>query len=210
MIKLILLGPPGSGKGTQAKMISEEYKIPHISTGNILRQMGNQDGELATGFLFDDKFVNEIVDRRLKESDCSNGYILDGYPRNINQAMMHGNNLEIVFLLNIALNDAVSRLINRTICSNCYTSHNDTYSTLVPLVPGVCNKCKGKLIKRIDDNPDTIKIRFNEYIAKTAPLIAYYKKEGHLYEIDSSINPNHTFAQIKTIIDNYYELIVEK
>lgn len=211
MIGIILLGPPGSGKGTQAEQISKEYGIPHISTGNMLREMGAQAKDLSTGILFDDNFMKKIVDNRISQLDCENGYILDGYPRTVNQAKMHGDReLEIVMLLNTPIEIAINRLMGRFVCSKCQASYNETFETLRPKVDGVCNKCSGKLVKRVDDTLDTVMTRFNEYMSKTEPLIAYYREKGKLYEIDSSINPNRTYNQITEILNNYIKSVRHK
>ena len=189
--RVVLLGAPGAGKGTQAKMLIDKYKIPQISTGDILRKAvadGTPLGKEAKvimdqGGLVSDKIVLGLVEERLKQPDCKNGFILDGFPRNTVQAesldkMLAGMNLPLTVALNIDvdLNDLLKRLTGRRTCKNCGQMYNIYFSP--PKKEGVCDKCGGPLFQRDDDREETIKKRLDVYQKQTAPLIDYYSRKN--------------------------------
>jgi len=188
--RVVLLGAPGAGKGTQAKMLIDKYKIPQISTGDILRKAvadGTPLGKEAKvimdqGGLVSDKIVLGLVEERLKQPDCKNGFILDGFPRNTVQAesldkMLAAMNMQLTVALNIDvdLNDLLKRLTGRRTCKNCGQMYNIYFSP--PKKEGVCDKCGGPLFQRDDDKEETIKKRLDVYQQQTAPLIDYYSKK---------------------------------
>ncbi|MDP4133131.1 MAG: adenylate kinase [Bacillota bacterium] len=188
-MKLILLGPPGAGKGTQAEFLSERFGIPAISTGAIIRDViasGSDEGKaikerIDSGNLLSDETVVEMVKNRLTKEDCKNGFMLDGFPRTINQAKAL-DDMEIVIdkVLSIELSDEeiIKRLSGRRECKNCRASYHVEDNP--PKKPGVCDRCGGELIIRADDNPETIKNRLSVYYESTEPLKSYYEKKGLL------------------------------
>jgi adenylate kinase len=188
--RVVLLGAPGAGKGTQAKMLIERFKIPQISTGDILRKAvadGTPLGKEAkvimdSGGLVSDKIVLGLVEERIKQPDCKGGFILDGFPRNTVQAealdkILSGMNMPLTVALNIDvdLNDLLKRLTGRRTCKSCQQMYNIYFSPSKK--EGVCDKCGGALFQRDDDKEATIKKRLDVYQQQTAPLIDYYSKK---------------------------------
>ncbi len=196
-MRLILLGPPGAGKGTQAEFIIDNFDIPHISTGDIFRKNIKEGTELGTraksfmdqGKLVPDSLVVEIVEDRLKESDCKNGFLLDGFPRTVVQAeeldkVLEAMSVDLDAVINIKVNPEmlVARAIGRRICRNCGATYHVVNNP--PKQEGVCDKCGGELYQRSDDVEETVKNRINVYIEETSPLIQYYDKRGKLVDIE--------------------------
>ncbi|MBE6808723.1 MAG: adenylate kinase [Ruminococcaceae bacterium] len=188
-MKLILLGAPGAGKGTQAEVISEKYNILTISTGNIIRaalKNGTEMGLKAksyidAGNLVPDDVVIGIIKERLAESDCQNGYILDGFPRTIPQAEALdelGFDIDAALSIEVADEEIVKRMSGRRVCEKCGASYHTEYKK--PAVEGKCNFCDGALVIRKDDEPETVKNRLNVYHEQTEPLKDYYKSCGKL------------------------------
>jgi len=188
-MKLILLGAPGAGKGTQAEKICEKYNIPAISTGNIIRaalangtEMGlKAKSYMDAGQLVPDEVVIGIIQDRLKEDDCKNGFILDGFPRTIPQAeALETMGIEIDKVVDIEVPDEkiTARLSGRRVCEKCANSYHMIYK--FPKVEGICDACGGKLIQRKDDAPETVQARLVEYHAMTEPLKDFYEKLGKL------------------------------
>ena len=196
-MKLVLLGAPGVGKGVQGKLIKEKYNIPKISTGDILREAiknSTQEGKeaeayLHSGKLVPDSLINNIVEKRLKNDDCKDGFILDGYPRTIPQAEFlaknfseNNINLDNVLSIEVGENKIIERLSNRRICLSCgelYNMINDP-----PPENGLCRICEGEVIQRDDDKLETITKRIKIYNRDTKPLKLFYKNAGLLVEID--------------------------
>lgn len=196
-MRLILLGPPGAGKGTQAEFIVDQYQIPHISTGDIFRKNIKEGTELGLraksyidqGALVPDSLVVEIVEARLKEADCHGGFLLDGFPRTVFQAeeldkVLERMGVDLTAVLNIKVDPEllVSRAVGRRICRSCgatYHIHNNPSR-----VDGVCDKCGGELYQRSDDIEETVANRINVYMNETSPLIHYYEVRGKLVNID--------------------------
>lgn len=196
-MRLILLGPPGAGKGTQAEFIVDQFKIPHISTGDIFRKNIKEGTELGVraktfmdkGELVPDSLVVEIVEARLKEADCNEGFLLDGFPRTVFQAeeldkVLEKMNEALTAVINIKVNPEllVSRAVGRRICRSCgatYHIKNNPSS-----MEGVCDKCEGELYQRSDDIEETVANRINVYMNETSPLIHYYQVRGKLVDID--------------------------
>ena len=196
-MKLILLGPPGAGKGTQAKMLTEKFSIPQISTGDILRAavkagtpMGRKAKEfMDAGGLVPDEVVVGIVRDRLQEADCGNGFILDGFPRTVAQADAlqtsleeMGKGLDRVISLAVDAEALVERLTGRRTCRQCGRGYHVTFDP--PRQAGVCDACGGDLFQRDDDREETIRKRLQVYEDQTAPLISYYRQAGVLMELD--------------------------
>ena len=198
-MKLILLGPPGVGKGTQARKLAEKYCIPQISTGDMLReafQKGNELGLKArsymdTGKLVPDNVVIGIVEERLRMNDCAGGWILDGFPRTIQQAgaldvMLKNNKSDIdhVFSLEVREDEVVKRISWRMSCESCQNTFNIYFSA--PKMDGVCDNCGGRLIQRSDDKEETVRERMRVYRENTEPLIRYYQDRGILKSVNAN------------------------
>ncbi len=192
-MKLILLGAPGAGKGTQAEIISEKYNIPTISTGNIIRaalKNGTEMGLKAksyidAGELVPDDVVIGIIKERLSESDCKDGYILDGFPRTIPQAEAldkMGFAIDAALSIEVADSEIVKRMSGRRVCEKCGASYHTEFKK--PDKEGVCNVCEGKLVTRKDDESETVKNRLNVYHEQTEPLKDYYKNCGKLITVE--------------------------
>lgn len=196
-MKLILLGPPGAGKGTQAKMLTERFDIPQIATGDILRaavQAGTELGRQAKSFmdaggLVPDEVVIGIVRERLQQADCGNGFILDGFPRTVAQAdalqgtlVAMGRQLDRVVSLTVDADALVERLTGRRTCRACGRGFHVTFDP--PRVAGRCDACAGELYQRDDDQEETIRRRLSVYAEQTSPLIDYYRVAGLLSELD--------------------------
>ena len=191
-MKLILLGAPGAGKGTQAEVISEKYNIPTISTGNIIRaalKNGTEMGLKAkayidSGRLVPDDVVISIIKDRLAEADCNNGFILDGFPRTIPQAEAldkMGVSVDAALSLEVSDRDIVKRMSGRRVCEKCGSSYHIEYKK--PNTDGVCDACGGALVIRKDDEPDTVIDRLDIYHKTTEPLKSYYKNQGKLITV---------------------------
>jgi adenylate kinase len=214
-MRIVLLGAPGAGKGTQAKMLIEKYKIPQISTGDILRKAvadGTPLGKEAKaimerGELVPDKIVLGLVQERLKQDDCKKGFILDGFPRNTIQAEALDKLLnDIKMPLDSALSvdvpkdDLMKRLTGRRTCKKCQQMYNIYYSPSKK--EGVCDKCGGELFQRGDDKEETIKKRLDVYDAQTAPLIDYYKKKGILKSVIGTGSIDEIFKKVCTLLES--------
>jgi adenylate kinase len=211
-LRIVLLGPPGAGKGTQAKALSEKLKIPHISTGDILRQNVSLDSELgrqAKGFmnrgeLVPDNLVTTMVIKRIDEADAQKGFILDGYPRNILQAesldeALHarGKNIDLVIYLDASEAIAIQRLSGRRVCSRC--GANFHIINMPPRLDSVCDNCAGKLYQRNDDKEETIKRRLKVYLEETASLIDYYQHKNNFHRISADEDAPVVFQRIVTL-----------
>lgn len=212
-MKIIMLGAPGAGKGTQAKKIAEVCNVPHISTGDIFRaniKNGTALGAKAKeymdkGLLVPDELVCDLVVDRIQQSDCENGYILDGFPRTIPQAEALTNALNAIgqkmdFAINIEVPDEniVQRMSGRRACVGCGATYHVVYNPTK--VEGVCDACGEALILRDDDKPETVKNRLNVYHDQTQPLIDYYTKEGILVEVDGTKAMDEVFSDILKVL----------
>ncbi len=213
-MKLVMLGAPGAGKGTQATLISQEYNVPHISTGDILREAVGQQTKLGmqakvymdAGKLVPDELVINIVKERLSQEDCKNGFILDGFPRTVMQAEVlqnvleqMNNRLSIVLDIEVDEDELVRRLTQRRQCRDCGEIYHLMYNP--PEAKGVCDSCKGQLYQRADDEESAIKKRLEEYSDKTQPLISYYKGLGLLRVIDGEQATDKVFSDIKNALE---------
>ena len=212
-MKIIMLGAPGAGKGSQASRIATEYQLPHISTGDIFRANLKEETELgkrAKSFMDkgelvpDDITIAMLLDRIHKE-DCKNGYILDGFPRTIPQAealkeALAKKNEKIDLALDVEATDEliIKRMAGRRTCPTCGAIYHIV--TLPPKTEGICDRCGADLIQRKDDNEETVKNRLKIYHEVTEPLISYYKKEGILEEIDGAEELDKVFEKVKRII----------
>jgi adenylate kinase len=197
-MNIILLGPPGSGKGTQAKRLEQTHGIVQLSTGDMLRATTASDSEFGrrvkaimdSGQLVPDAIIVEMINRRIVQPDCCNGFILDGFPRNVPQAealdamlAAHHLKLDHVILLEVDEAALIDRLSGRFTCAQCGASFHDRYSR--PRWDGVCDGCGGtEFIRRADDRPEAVKARFEVYRNQTAPILPYYRDRGILRRVD--------------------------
>lgn len=208
-MRIVLLGPPGAGKGTQAVRLVEKYNIPHISTGDIFRKNLKEKTELGLkakeymdkGLLVPDNLVVDIVKDRLMENDCNNGFLLDGFPRTVEQAEALEKELENLKInlngvINIEVKDEtlIDRLTGRLVCKSCGATYNAKFNK--PKKDKVCDICGGELYTREDDKEDTVKNRLKVYKNQTQPLIDYYEKKGMLTTIDGELGSDIVFVKI--------------
>ena len=210
-MKIILLGAPGSGKGTQGDLVTKTYGYPRISTGDLLREavsLGTALGQEAKaimerGDLVADDLVVRMVEERTTKPDCAVGYILDGFPRTINQARkldsIDQNHREVVIEIYLPDQVVVDRLSARRICSNCGTIYN--LLSNIPEAENVCDVCSGKLIRRDDDMPEVIQDRLKVYHEQTEPLVDYYKAKTNYYQINGEGIIEDIFARVREVLD---------
>ena len=209
MLRTILLGPPGAGKGTQAAKIVEKYHIPHISIGDIFRENiknGTELGKKAQeymnrGELVPDDLVIEIATTRLLADDCAEGFLLDGFPRTVYQAekldeflAAHGSKIDKVLDIAVEKEELMVRLTGRRVCKACGASYHVV--NIPPKKEGICDVCGGPLVQRADDNAETVANRIEVYEAQTMPLIEYYEKAGNIAHIDGATGLESVFADI--------------
>jgi adenylate kinase len=207
-MKIILLGPPGTGKGTQSELLTKKYGIPQISTGDILREAVKNNTELGKkvkkymdeGELVTDDIILDIVTVRIKESDCQKGFLLDGFPRTIPQAesLEKITNIDYVIEINTSDETIIKRLSNRRQCTKCGKIYG---IDIPPRVEGICNKCGGKLYQRDDDKEEAIINRLSIYRATTKPLINFYNLKGNLIKVNGDTNYKITFQEIIDLIE---------
>lgn len=212
-MKIIMLGAPGAGKGTQAKKIAEKYSIPHISTGDIFRvniKNGTELGKKAKtymeqGLLVPDELVVDLVVDRVKQDDCSNGYVLDGFPRTIPQAEALDKALAAMgeamdYAINVEVPDEniVRRMSGRRACVDCGATYHIVYAPTNE--ENICDNCHGELILREDDKPETVQKRLNVYHEQTQPLIDYYTEKNILVEVDGTVDIDEVFAAIVNVL----------
>ena len=212
-MKIIMLGAPGAGKGTQAKKIAEKYSIPHISTGDIFRANIKNNTELGQkaktymdkGELVPDELVVDLIMDRFKEADCANGYVLDGFPRTIPQAealdkalSVNGESVDYAVNVEVPDENIINRMSGRRACVGCGATYHIQFNA--PKVEGVCDTCGEKLILRDDDKPETVKNRLSVYHEQTQPLIDYYSKKGVLAEVDGTQAMDDVFNAIVNVL----------
>ena len=212
-MKVVMLGAPGAGKGTQAEMIADKYNVPHVSTGDIFRANIKEGTELGKeaqaymnkGLLVPDELTVKILLDRVAKDDCKNGYVLDGFPRTIAQAetldkALHELGDAIDFAINVDVPDEniVSRMSGRRACVDCGATYHIVH--IPPKAEGICDKCGKELILRDDDRPETISRRLDVYHEQTQPLIEFYDRKGVLKTIDGTVDMKEVFAAIVTIL----------
>ena len=213
MRDIILIAPPAAGKGTQAKLLSSKYQIPHISTGDLLRAATGELGDIVkktmeSGALVSDDLVLKLLEERITKEDCQNGYILDGFPRNVSQAESY---MKLLEKLNRPLGDVIyldaskevtqKRIVGRLTCPTCGAVYNDQIDESKPKKFGTCDKCNGPLSKRSDDNLETFEKRYQTFINETYPLVNYFKNKGKLFTVGSGISKERTLNEIEKIIN---------
>lgn len=213
-MKIIMLGAPGAGKGTQAKQIASKYSIPHISTGDIFRaniKNGTELGKKAKeymdqGALVPDELTCDLVMDRIQEDDCKNGFVLDGFPRTIPQAealtnalAKIGEKMEYAIDVDVPDENIVNRMGGRRACVNCGATYHIV--SIPPKKEGICDTCGSELILRDDDKPETVQKRLTVYHEQTQPLIDYYKGQGILHTVDGTVPMDEVFANIVSLLD---------
>ncbi len=212
-MKIIMLGAPGAGKGTQAKQIAEHYSIPHISTGDIFRaniKEGTDLGKKAKeymdkGALVPDELTCDLVMDRIAKDDCKNGFVLDGFPRTIPQAEAldkaleaTGQSMDYAIDVDVPDDNIIGRMSGRRACLNCGATYHIV--AIPPKVEGICDKCGEKLVQRDDDKEETVKNRLNVYHAQTQPLINFYQDKGILRTVDGTRPMDEVFSAIQAIL----------
>jgi adenylate kinase len=209
---IVMIGAPGAGKGTQARLLSERFGYPQISTGDILREMAQADTSLgkeiketqASGKLVSDQILAEVILNRTSREDCTNGFILDGYPRTLEQARnlegLAANQKKEVLLVRFGVQEEllIKRMAGRRICTKCGEIYN--INTRPPRRDGYCDLDGAPLMQRTDDTPETISRRFEAYRVATAPLVDYYRESGRLIEIDGDRQVEEIFKQLSDIV----------
>ena len=215
MKNIMFIAPPAAGKGTQAELVVAKYHIPHISTGDILREISKEDSEignyvaetLAGGKLVKDEITYQLIEKRLKEDDCKNGFIIDGFPRNINQAIEYDNILkklgyEVGNVISIVIDEKTleKRITGRRICEDCNAIYNINETSSAPQQESICDICGGKLYQRNDDNLEAFQTRYKMYQEKTAPIIEHHSKQGVLKEVNGNDTIENVFRKIDKII----------
>jgi adenylate kinase len=213
---LIFLGPPGAGKGTQARVVARELGIPHISTGDILREAARKKtglglaakAKMDKGELVPDDVISPIVEERLSQPDCREGAILDGFPRTIAQAQFLDGMLErtglgepLVLNIHVVADSVIKRLTGRRTCQTCGEIYNIYMNP--PRQDGICDKDGGRLIQRADDNEDSIRIRLRAYEEDTLPLIEYYQRKNALREVDGSGEPEVITGRLLSLVKTH-------
>ena len=203
--RILLLGPPGAGKGTQAKRLTDEYYLDHITTGDALRQNKDMETEYGTpgefmdaGELVPDPVVNEIVVAALADAD---GFVLDGYPRNLDQAefLSEETDLDHVVFLDVPEDELVDRLTGRRVCDDCGANYHVEFDQ--PEEEGVCDDCGGELIQREDDTEDTVRERLRVYRENTEPVVEHYRDEGTLVEVSGEGTPDEVFENLRDVVE---------
>ena len=212
-MKIVFMGPPGAGKGTQAEKIIENYQIPHISTGDMFRKAIKDQTELGMeakrymdqGALVPDHVTIGIVKDRLSESDCKSGFLLDGFPRTVDQAkaldeILTSLDSKIDYVINIDVDLYIlkERLTGRRICRSCGATYHMIFNP--PAVAGTCDKCGGELYQRKDDNEETVGNRLDVYVSQTKPLLDYYSLAGNLVNINGQQSIDLVFAEIQDVL----------
>jgi len=210
-MRVIMLGPPGSGKGTQSELIEKKYGFPKISTGDLLRReiqrgttLGKQaEAAMNRGELVSDNLVIEMVKKRIFKPDCRRGYIMDGFPRNMNQAQMlekvRTNHRQTVIAIHLSEQRIIERLSARRICLSCEAIYN--YSIRKPRARDVCDACSGELVQRKDDTPEVIRQRLRIYNEQTKPLIDYFRKKKIYHGVNGEGSIESIFQNICSILD---------
>lgn len=212
-MNILFMGPPGAGKGTQAEQIVEEFQIPHISTGDAFRLAMKQGTEMGLkakeyvdqGKLVPDEITNGIVRDRLQQDDCKNGFLLDGFPRTIPQAEaldlileQMGKKLDHVINLSVDRSLLLARLTGRRICKSCGATYHVMFNP--PKQEGKCDKCSNELYQRSDDTEEKVGTRLDEYMNKTAPLLAYYEDKGLLHQVNGETSIDQVTAAVSAIL----------
>jgi len=212
-VNIVMMGPPGAGKGTYSSRLSEEYGIPHIETGDMFRNEVEEGSELGKeieeymekGDLVPDETVNDVVEKRLLKPDCDDGYILDGYPRTMDQAeaLLDFASIDLVLNIDISKEVIINRLSNRRICSDCGEIYN--LESMPPEEEEICDKCGGEIYQRDDDKPEVIENRLEKYENKSKPILDFYEDKVDLVNIafDGETSVENAMEKIRNKVDDF-------
>ena len=211
-MNITFISAPAAGKGLLSSMLSEKYGYPHISVGDLLRSVDDEKvkNQVKNGEFVDNNIIASLLKNRLSKDDCKNGFILDGFPRNMTQISIYeevcekaNDKANIIIVLDIPREVGEKRVIGRRVCLNCGNVFNDLFEHSKSKVPGVCDNCGHELIKRADDNIETYERRYDTFLKKTKPVIDYFEARGKVYHVDSSGSSDETFSEIEKIIGGY-------
>ncbi len=215
MKSVILIAAPAAGKGTEAEKLKEQFHIPHISTGDMLREKAQEDSELgrsinskiSNGLFVSDELITDVLKDRISMSDCAEGYILDGFPRTLKQAEAYdkllnemGKEIGFVIVLDVDKEIAKARISGRYSCPKCGKIYNINNEVMKPKNEGLCDLCDVELTHRSDDDPEVYEQRYSTYLTNTEPIIDYYDAKGVVYHVDASVSPDETHKQVIKIL----------
>lgn len=213
-MNIVFIAPPAAGKGAQSGMISKEFGIPHVSIGDLLRNVNDEKirKQLSLGEFVDNSVIEKLLTERLLKDDCKNGYVLDGFPRNSSQIEIYekiknisNDKDNVVIVLDIPKEVGEMRICGRLVCPKCGSVYNELVLESRPKIANICDKCGKTLAKRKDDNKETYDKRYDTYLKETAPLIDYFEGKGMVYHIDSSKSVLDTFKDISKVIGGFYD-----
>ena len=211
-MNITFISAPAAGKGLLSSMLNEKYGFPHISIGDLLRGVDDETvkRQLENGEFVDNRLIARLLEKRLSKSDCKNGFILDGFPRNMTQISIYEEICEkandkknVIIVLDIPREIGEKRILGRRVCLNCGNVYNVLFPSSNSKVPGICDHCGHKLIQRTDDNLETYEHRYDTYLKETKPVIDYFETKGKVYHIDGVKPSNEAFRDIEKIIGGY-------
>ena len=211
-MNITFISAPAAGKGLLSSMINEKYGYPHISIGDLLRGVDDErvKKQLENGEFVDNGLIAKLLSDRLSQSDCKEGFILDGFPRNMSQISIYeevcekaNNKQNVIIVLDIPREIGEKRILGRRVCLNCGNVFNIMFENSKPKVPGVCDHCGHKLVQRTDDNLEVYERRYDTFLKETKPVIDYFEARGNVYHVDGSGSSDETFSDIEKIIGGY-------
>ena len=211
-MNITFISAPAAGKGLLSSMINEKYGYPHISIGDLLRGVDDEKvkKQLENGEFVDNGLIAKLLSDRLSQSDCKEGFILDGFPRNMSQISIYeevcekaNNKKNVIIVLDIPREIGEKRILGRRVCLNCGNVFNIMFENSKPKVSGICDHCGHKLIQRTDDNLETYENRYDTFLKETKPVIDYFEARGNVYHVDGSKSSDETFSDIEKIIGGY-------
>ena len=211
-MNITFISAPAAGKGLLSSMINEKYGYPHISIGDLLRGVDDErvKKQLENGEFVDNGLIAKLLSERLSKSDCKDGFILDGFPRNMSQISIYeevcekaNNKKNVIIVLDIPREIGEKRILGRRVCLNCGNVFNIMFENSKPKVSGICDHCGHKLIQRTDDNLETYENRYDTFLKETKPVIDYFEARGNVYHVDGSGSSDETFSDIEKIIGGY-------
>lgn len=211
-MNITFISAPAAGKGLLSSMLCEKYGFPHVSMGDLLRNVDDDEIKLKLekGKFVDNNIVAKLLTMRLMKADCKNGYILDGFPRNVSQIPIYeeicdkiNDKKSVIIVLDIPREVGEKRIVGRRVCLNCGEVFNDLFENSKSKVPGICDHCGHELIRRTDDNLETYEHRYDTFLKETKPVIEYFEAKGLVYHVDGSTSAAETFSEIEDIIGGY-------